>query len=248
MEKCEGTVLAMNQTTAAPASPTVSVHHRNPAPESPMVPVLHRSPPSPAVIQGNPPKHARKDRGPNWLLQEVLALVNAKREMFLEKIDIVDARDLMNPDSSKWQRVSQEVMRCGFSSCPRDGAACKTKWNQIIPEYKRIADFFARIGRNGADYWDLSVSERKIEGLPHSFPQDVFNNIHKWYGTRPSMQPPHTRDLLSHDDGNQDIRRPPSMLNEEVEDTDPQSEDPMDIAEEVEGTENRSAQTPPPQL
>ena len=62
------------------------------------------------------------------------------------------------------------------------------------------------------------------------------------------MQPPHTRDLLSHDDGNHDSCKAPSMLYEEVEDTDPQSEDPIDIAEEVEGTENRSAQTPPPQL
>ena len=50
MGKCEGTVVAMNQTTAAPASPAVSVHRRNPAPRSPAVLVLHRSPTSPTVV------------------------------------------------------------------------------------------------------------------------------------------------------------------------------------------------------
>jgi len=48
----------------------------------------------------------------------------------------------MNPNTSKWQPVSEEVMKCGFSPCPRDGPACKMKWNQIIPNYKWIADFF----------------------------------------------------------------------------------------------------------
>ena len=98
------------------------------------------------------PKHPRKDRGPNWLPQEVTALVNIKRDMYLEEIDIVDARDLMNPDATKWFRVSQEVMKADFSPCVRDAIACKTKWNQIIPDYKRIANFFARTGRNGEDY------------------------------------------------------------------------------------------------
>ena len=103
--------------------------------------------------------------------------------MFLEELDTVDGRDLMNPDTSKWQRVSEEVMKCGFSPCPRDGPTCKTKWNQIIPDYKQIADFFSRTGRNGANYWILTPAERKSEGLPRSFPQDIFYNIHDWYGS-----------------------------------------------------------------
>jgi hypothetical protein len=37
-------------------------------------------------------------------------LIVAKRELFLEEIDAVDGRDLMNPEASKWIRVSQYVM------------------------------------------------------------------------------------------------------------------------------------------
>ena len=120
----------------------------------------------------------------------------------------------MNLESNKWQRVSEEVMKCGFSLCSCDGTACKFKWNQIVPEYKRIAKFFARTRRNGADYWDLPVAERKSEGLPCSFSQDIFFNINKWYGTRPSMQPPHIRDLLLHDDGSYSNQRLRSMDGE----------------------------------
>ena len=85
--------------------------------------------------------------------------------MFLEELDTVDGRDLMTPEATKWQRVSEEVMKCGFSPCTRNGASCKTKWHQIIPDYKCIADFFARTGRNGADFWDMTVDDRKSEGL-----------------------------------------------------------------------------------
>lgn len=76
--------------------------------------------------------------------QEVLALISAKREMFLEELDVVDGRDLMTPETTKWIRISQEVMHAGFSPCLRDGPACKTKWNQILPEYKHIADYLGR--------------------------------------------------------------------------------------------------------
>jgi hypothetical protein len=79
---------------------------------------------------------ARKDRQPNWSQVEISALIAAKRELFLEELDVVDGRDLMNPEASKWIRVSQHVMRAGHSPCMRDGPACKAKWNQLIPDYK----------------------------------------------------------------------------------------------------------------
>ena len=178
------------------SSPLITTPAR-PAPASPAP--APRSTTAPTSV---PTKHARKDQGPNWLPQEVMALVNAKREMHLEEMDAVDAQDLMNADSRKWQRVSEKVMKCGLSPCTHDAAAYKTKWNQIVPDYKRIADFFVRTGRNGADYWDLTTSERKSEGLPQSFSQQLFHGIHEWFESKPSMHPPHTRDLLSPDDGN----------------------------------------------
>lgn len=124
------------------------------------------SPRSNAALECSQPKRARKDQGSNWSAQEVMALCNAKRDMFLEEIDTIDPHDLMNAESTKWQRVSQDVMKSGFSTYERDAPACKSKWNSIVPEYKRIADYFARTGTNGADYWNLTAPERKNEGLP----------------------------------------------------------------------------------
>ena len=98
--------MAVTQVTAVPARPSARPARPNPVYNN--------------VIQAQAPKCARKDRGPNWLPQEVTALVNAKRDMFLEEIDTVDGCDLMTPESTKWQRVSAEVMRCGFTPCERE--------------------------------------------------------------------------------------------------------------------------------
>ena len=101
---------------------------------------------------GRQSKRTRKDRGPNWTQQEILILISTKREMFLEEQDTIDGRDLMTSDNTKWTRISQEVMCAGCSPCVRDGPACKTKWNQLIPDYKRIADYLNKTGRNVPDY------------------------------------------------------------------------------------------------
>jgi hypothetical protein len=77
----------------------------------------------------------------------------------------------------------------------RDGPACKAKWNQLLPDYKRIVDFHARSGQNATDYWELSSADRTAEGLPKTFVQELFNQINKWYGQRPQIAPPHIRDL-----------------------------------------------------
>ena len=124
-------------------------------------------------------KRARKDRGPNWLPQEILLLIRAKREQYLKELDTVDGRDLMTPDNRKWMRISQDMVRAGFSPRLKDGAACKAKWNQLFPDYKRIADYLSRTGRNIPDYWELSASERKADGLPRMFAKEFYNAIHE---------------------------------------------------------------------
>ena len=188
-------------------------------------------------------KRARKDRCPNWTHQEVLALIAAKRDMFLEELDVVDGRDLMIPDNTKWMRISQEVMRAGFSACLRDGAACKTKWNQILPDYKRISDYLRRTGRNVRDYWDLSPLQRQEEGLPKQFSQEIFGAIDDWFGSRAQIQPPHVRDLLAPNDDNYQPQEPEHETAEDGN-SEGESEDPMDVvaAEAVDTTEGN---TPP---
>ena len=97
--------------------------------------------------------------------------------MFLEDLDTVDGRDLMTPDTTKWIRISYDVMRAGISPCVRDGPAYKTKWNQLIPDYKSIADYLSRMERNVPDYWELFASERQSEGLPRHFSEEFYRAI-----------------------------------------------------------------------
>ena len=58
------------------------------------------------------------------------------------------------------------------------------------------------------------------------------------------MHPPHTCDLLSLDDGNYHNQRPPAAEDDQVQDNKDETEDPMEIAAEVEGTDYMSSHTP----
>jgi len=58
------------------------------------------------------------------------------------------------------------------------------------------------MGRNVLDYWELSLGERKAEGLPLVCAQVVYEAIHEWFNNRPMMQPLYVQDLLASNDGN----------------------------------------------
>jgi hypothetical protein len=120
------------------------------------------------------------------------------------------------------------VNTAGFSPIPRGGSAYKTKWNQLVPDYKRIAYHLSRTGRNVVDYWDLSCVERKAEGIPRVFAHDVYEAIHEWYGNRAMIQPPHVGDTLAPSD----INYRPALLQAQQEyegGSEPDTEDPTDF-------------------
>src|SRR5579875_3567881 len=95
----------------------------------------------------------------------------------------------MMSETNKWLWISHQLMRCRFSPCLRDGSACKTKWNQLIPDYRKILDYLSCTGRNAPEYWDMSSAKSKAEGLPRMFGQDVYEAIQEWYGNSPQIQP-----------------------------------------------------------
>jgi hypothetical protein len=123
--------------------------------------------PLPPPTAGPPERRQRKERGPNWGLQEILALVAAKREEFLDRQQVTDARELFDPETSHWQRISLSVMRAGLSPVVRDAGACKTKWNLLVPDYRRIADSQKRTGTNEQVYWTMPTAEKREQRLPN---------------------------------------------------------------------------------
>lgn len=122
----------------------------------------------------NPAKRARKERALNWTSQDVSALIQAKRDMFDKDDKKVDGCDLMNPESTNQVRISIEVMRIGCSTSVRDATSCKTKWNQLILDYKEIANFYARIDNNRGSYWELTPTQYKADKLPRLFLEGSF--------------------------------------------------------------------------
>jgi hypothetical protein len=56
-----------------------------------------------SLADGESSRRPRRDRGPNWNLQEMRALIDAKCEEYMDELDTVDARDLMDPDVTKWK-------------------------------------------------------------------------------------------------------------------------------------------------
>ena len=57
--------------------------------------------PSTSDSQGKSSQKARRDRRPNWSLNEMIALVDAKRDEFLQELDAIDGRNLMNSEVTK---------------------------------------------------------------------------------------------------------------------------------------------------
>ena len=57
----------------------------------------------------------------------MIALVDAKRDEFLEELDAVDGRDLMESEVTKLSRISDKIMASGFFTHFRDDMAYKGK-------------------------------------------------------------------------------------------------------------------------
>jgi hypothetical protein len=124
-------------------------------------------------------------------------MVDCKEAEHLEELDMDDSRDLMQPETSKWTRIAAKVNAAGNGPCHRDGAACKYKWQTLLSDYKKIADFHSGIGVNEEEYWGLNFIERKSLGLPRSFYDEVHHWMHGWLRHRATMNPPHVQDLLN---------------------------------------------------
>jgi hypothetical protein len=59
-----------------------------------------------------------------------MALAVAKRDEFIDELDVVDQRELMDLDSSKWEKVATKVDAAlvGQPHIYRNGPACRYKW------------------------------------------------------------------------------------------------------------------------
>ena len=152
--------------------------------------------------EGAGPSRRRKERDPNWSREEIMALVEAKRLEHLEEMEVIDARDLMSTDVTKWGKIALEVNAITGGGVIREGPACKHKWTSTMSDFKRIADYHKGTGRNEEEYYLMTFGDRRKENLPRSFYKEVYSSMYEFFQSRPMMNPPHSRDLLRPQDGN----------------------------------------------
>jgi hypothetical protein len=132
----------------------------------------------------------------------MLALVRAKRAEFIQELECDDPRELMNPEMSKWEKVSVSVNASNGICCYRSPEACKYKWQTLLPDYKRVADVHKETGVNSMLYFEMTFGEKRTRTLPKNFDQHVYSEMHDWLKHKPTITPPHFRDLMSPTDGN----------------------------------------------
>ena len=136
---------------------------------------------------------SRKEQALNWTLIEILDMVAAKKQEFLEDIEVEDARELMFPKQTKWGKIAtvvNEARKLRGSHVERDGLACKYKWQMLLANYKKVADFYKGTGLVGTEYFDLHSKERKERRLSPQFFEEVYAQMHEWLQYKPIIQPP----------------------------------------------------------
>lgn len=116
-------------------------------------------------------RRQRRERNQNWQVAETLVLIQAKRTQHFREKNMIDPRDLMIPEVTKWSLIGQEVTQAGHSPCIRDGPASKVKWNQLQTDYKRVADYHNRSGQNVQDFWDPLKISVNMQDCQTSFPR-----------------------------------------------------------------------------
>ena len=67
------------------------------------------NPPGESDPKGPALSRRRKERDPSRSREKILSLVEAIQEEYVEELEIVDARDLMATDVSKWGRIVDRV-------------------------------------------------------------------------------------------------------------------------------------------
>lgn len=163
-------------------------------------PCLQSSPMSSGDPKGAGPSKRRKERDPNWIREEILALVEAKREEYLEEMEVVDVRDLMATDISKWGCIAEKVNSITGSEIVREGPALtfpeRRQHNLPRSYYREVYQsmhelMLHRPSMNPPHQWDLlrpgdgNFNEYRELDTPLS---PMYNNLQEKHANMEPMQ------------------------------------------------------------
>lgn len=101
----------------------------------------------------------------------MLVLVDSKKDQQHQAL-LDSSRDRMKTAEQKWSEIA---VMCNAANVNRNWNQCKKRWEKLITEFKKIFDFQANTPSGGDGYFQLTRSERKEQGLPTTFQEDIFD-------------------------------------------------------------------------
>ncbi len=75
----------------------------------------------------------------------------------------------------------------------------KTKWCSIYGGYNQIFDYMYGTG-HATEYWDLMAQKNITSNLLRHFNRQVYEMVDMFMKTCPTLNPPHVKDTMAHDD------------------------------------------------
>ncbi len=81
-------------------------------------------------------KPIKKPQYPNWEHQEIVCLVQAKKDEPIASLDVVNFKDCFESVVMKWKKVFMTMMGVDHNTHMRYGPTCKEKWVTMYDCYK----------------------------------------------------------------------------------------------------------------
>ncbi|KAH7294639.1 hypothetical protein KP509_27G010900 [Ceratopteris richardii] len=122
----------------------------------------------------------RAYRQGNWVFSEILILLEAKlRE---QAIYGAERRGVVSSDD-KWKQVAEY---CRTKGVQRTKEQCKIKWDNMMPDFRKIRDYEEQRDVGARSYFDLASWERRAKLLPSNMDVEVYHRIANILSNKPS--------------------------------------------------------------
>lgn len=144
--------------------------------EDPTTPLFH-----------NPEKAAEavKDRvyQPGvWTLKETMVLLGAKKR---EKGILQGTKRNSVPADEKWRAIAEY---CWQNNVHRSKEQCRFKWENIMPDFKKVREHEDSRGEDHKSYFDMESAERKRLNLPPNLNKELYTLMDEFLVRRPGKQ------------------------------------------------------------
>jgi hypothetical protein len=117
-----------------------------------------------------------------WTLKETMVLLEAKKR---EKGILQGTKRNSVPADEKWRAIAEY---CWQNNVHRSKEQCRFKWENIMPDFKKVRDHEDSRGEDHKSYFDMESAERKHLNLPPNLNKDLYTIMDEFLVRRPGKQ------------------------------------------------------------